>query len=122
MRDIILDTIIASKHQLNRQGRKHCFELLGYDFLIDEDYRTWLLEVNNNPFLGYQNDEQYKLLTDMLNNLLELTLDPLLSSPNIKKSEVDGACEFKLIYSDYQNINERSSYSKNWLYPIPELN
>ena len=78
MRDIVIDTIIATKHQLNKLNRKYCFELLGYDFLIDEDYRTWLLEVNNNPYLGYQNEQQYKLLTDMLNNLLKFTVDPLI--------------------------------------------
>lgn len=53
MRDIVIDTIVATKHQINQKQRKYCFELLGYDFLIDEDFRTWLLEVNNNPFLGY---------------------------------------------------------------------
>lgn len=32
--------------------RKNAFELFGYDFLIDEDLRTWLIEVNTNPYLG----------------------------------------------------------------------
>jgi hypothetical protein len=31
------------------------FELLGYDFLIDEDFRLWLIEVNTNPYLGTPN-------------------------------------------------------------------
>ena len=30
------------------------FELFGYDFLIDEDLRVYLVEVNTNPFLGFQ--------------------------------------------------------------------
>jgi hypothetical protein len=57
MKDITIDTILAVKNQINLKQRRFCWELLGYDFLIDEDFRTWLLEVNNNPFLGYQNDE-----------------------------------------------------------------
>jgi hypothetical protein len=57
MKDIVIDTINSVKSELNKKQRKFCFELLGYDFLIDEDFRLWLLEVNNNPFLGYQNDE-----------------------------------------------------------------
>ena len=32
------------------------FELLGYDFMIDEDFRVWLIEVNENPYLGTPND------------------------------------------------------------------
>jgi len=53
MKDIVIDSILSAKKELNVRQRRHCFELLGYDFLIDEDFRTWLLEVNNNPFLGY---------------------------------------------------------------------
>lgn len=53
MKDIIIDTILSAKGKINTKERRYCFELLGYDFLIDEDFRTWLLEVNNNPYLGY---------------------------------------------------------------------
>lgn len=55
--------------------------------MIDEDFRCWLLEVNNNPFLGHQNDEQYKLLNHMISNMLTITLDPLLDGKTLKKNE-----------------------------------
>ena len=35
--------------------KPNLFELYGYDFLIDEDFRTWLVEVNTNPYLGIPN-------------------------------------------------------------------
>ena len=56
MKDIVIDTILSIKDNLNPTKRKNSFELLGYDFLIDEDFRVWLLEVNNNPYLGVPND------------------------------------------------------------------
>lgn len=37
-------------------NKKKEFELFGYDFLVDEDYRLWLLEINNNPYLGVPNN------------------------------------------------------------------
>jgi D-alanine-D-alanine ligase-like ATP-grasp enzyme len=55
MKDLIIDTFNASKMQLNPNRRKNCFELLGYDFLIDEDFRLWLIEVNTNPYFGVPN-------------------------------------------------------------------
>jgi hypothetical protein len=55
MKDIIIDTILSIKEDLNPGRRKNVFELLGYDFIIDEDFRVWLLEVNNNPYLGVPN-------------------------------------------------------------------
>ena len=45
MRDLVVDTFCSIKADLTIQKRKNCFELLGYDFMIDEDFRIWLLEV-----------------------------------------------------------------------------
>lgn len=55
MKDIIIDTLLSAKQNINTKQRRFCFELLGYDFLIDEDFRVWLLEVNNNPYIFEQN-------------------------------------------------------------------
>lgn len=37
---------------MNPSNRKHCFEVFGFDFLLDEDLRLWLIEINTNPYLG----------------------------------------------------------------------
>ncbi len=29
---------------------------MGYDFMIDEDFRVWLIEVNTNPYFGVVNN------------------------------------------------------------------
>ena len=41
----------ATRHKLNTNGRKHGFELMGWDFMIDADLKPCLLEVNSNPCL-----------------------------------------------------------------------
>ena len=55
-KDIVIDTILSAKSQLNQNDIHNCFELFGYDFMIDEDFRVWLIEINNNPYLGLSND------------------------------------------------------------------
>jgi hypothetical protein len=52
MKDIIIDSILSAKNTINPNNRQNCFELFGYDFLIDEDFRCWLIEINTNPYLG----------------------------------------------------------------------
>jgi hypothetical protein len=77
MKDLIIDTFNSTRHQLNPGRRKHCFELLGYDFLIDEDMRLWLIEVNTNPYFGVPNLFIADLLPKMMDDLLKLVVDPV---------------------------------------------
>ena len=49
---------------------KHCFELYGYDILIDSELTPWLIEINGNPSLTantqLDSDNKIKMLDDML--------------------------------------------------------
>ena len=55
MKDLMIDCYLSGKKQMNSGRRKNDFELFGFDFLIDEDFRIWLIEVNDNPYLGVPN-------------------------------------------------------------------
>lgn len=70
IKDIIIDTFVSVKSQTNPTRRKNHFELLGYDFLIDEDFRVWLIEVNSNPYLGSPCAWAKKVLPMMADEML----------------------------------------------------
>ena len=57
--------------------QKHTFELLGYDFIFDEELNTVLIEVNTNPCLEESNQLLKKLLPRAIDDLLNITMDPL---------------------------------------------
>ena len=61
-----MDSFLAVKPAINASGREHTFELFGYDFLVDEDFKVWLLEVNTNPYLGAQNKWHAALLPNLV--------------------------------------------------------
>ena len=105
IKDLILDTIFATQSEYE----KNCFELLGYDFMIDEDFRTWLIEVNTNPYLGMPNDYIKEILPNMVDEMLDIIL--------IKEERLNS---FELIYSPNE-VNVRRSYCKELLYPIKEF-
>ena len=77
MQDIIIDTFLSAKNNLNPMNRKGAFELFGFDFLIDEDYRVWLIEVNTNPHLGMPCEYMKQLIPKMINDMCKLVLDPI---------------------------------------------
>lgn len=82
IRDLIIDSIMSVKRDLNPMNRKNVFELLGYDFMIDEDLRTWLIEANTNPYIGVPTEYIRGLLDNMLNDMFNIVLDPLFPNPD----------------------------------------
>ncbi len=82
MKDLIIDSFLSVKSELNPNKRRNCFELLGFDFMLDEDFRLWLIEINTNPYLGVPNKFIEGLLPKMLNDLFERVLDPHLKPTN----------------------------------------
>ncbi|KAI5706334.1 hypothetical protein M8J75_007078 [Diaphorina citri] len=68
----------------------NCFELYGFDILIDSDLKPWLLEVNLSPSLGCDTPLDTRLKSAMLADTLTLVgipaLDPMLRHNSTKRS------------------------------------
>ena len=74
---------------------KHCFELYGYDILIDADLKPWLCEINASPSLTASNRADYDLKYTMLSDVLNvLDIEGQLSG---KEKRVGG---FDLMWND----------------------
>lgn len=48
---------------------------MGFDFLIDEDFRVWLIEVNTNPYFGVLNENMPLFIDNLVDDTLRFTLD-----------------------------------------------
>ena len=96
IKSIVKDTIIATAHKLNPQNRAHTFEILGYDFMIDEFFWPWLIEVNTNPCLELSGAYLKELIPNMLKHGFNIALDQVFTADNITFSGND----FELIFSE----------------------
>lgn len=95
--DIIIDTFLSVRKQLNPGNRKNCFELFGFDFLIDEDLRTWLIEVNTNPYLGMPNKYISELMPRMLDDMAKIIVDPVFEP---KYVDTERTNDFDILYRE----------------------
>merc|ERR1712232_698128 len=75
IKSLMADTVRATYEKLNPRNIDHCFEIFGFDFMIDSSFRVWLIEVNTNPCLALCNANLSRLIPNMLAGAFQLTLD-----------------------------------------------
>ena len=101
------DTIRATFHLLDPNRRLNSYELFGYDFMFDNDFRPQLIEVNSNPSLECSSSMLTKLFHDMIENVFKIAVDPLFPPPfnflSRKSSGHSNICSlnnFELIFDE----------------------
>ena len=87
-----------------------CFEIFGYDFILDNDFRPWILEINNNPGLGISSPVIEKLVPRMIDDALRLTIDKIFDT-KYSNDCIDENGKYKSKYklegfSDEENVFE----------------
>ena len=65
----------ACAPRLNPRKIPRCFEVVGFDFMLDSDAKVWLIEANTNPCLELVNALLAQLIPNMIDGALKLTID-----------------------------------------------
>ena len=94
-----------------------CFEVFGYDFIVDKNFKPWILEINNNPGLGISSPVIEKLVPRMFDDALRLTIDKIFdtrydescfdkeNNKYISKYKLDGFNDNENVFEFLCNIN-----------------
>ena len=77
--------------------KKGCFELYGFDVMIDEDFNCWLIEVNSSPAMDYSTYVTEKLVKQCLEDTCKVIVDYEIPKTAKKKAQVETG-EYELIY------------------------
>jgi hypothetical protein len=101
---IVRITAGAAYPKINIFNRKNCFEIFGYDFIIDEDFNPYLLEINTNPGLEISSPLIKMLLPRMIDDAFKLTIDKLGNGKMYIKRKSLFSVEG---YSDDENMWEK---------------
>ena len=99
---IIRLAVGSGKSNLNHLNRTNCFEIFGCDFILDQKFKPYLLEINLNPGLEISSPLISKLVPRMVDDALKLTIDAKYykNKEESSKYHVDG-------YDDNENMWER---------------
>ena len=125
--DIINDMKYLVKISMNAIGDKFfkiqnvlSFEIFGYDFIVDNNFKPWILEINNNPGLGISSPVIEKLVPRMFDDALRLTIDKIFetkydescfdkeNNKYISKYKLDGFNDDENVFEFLCNINNSS--------------
>jgi hypothetical protein len=82
MKEIALSVLKSVKGQIDPQRRACNFEIFGLDFILDEDFKVWLLEINSNPCFKNNSPVLDRVIPGVLEQVIRLCVDPLLPPRN----------------------------------------
>jgi len=123
VRGLMADAVRAAAPKLNARGIPNCFEVYGFDFMVDAGFRVWLIECNANPCLDLCCSYLSHLIPTMLDQALFLTVDRIFT-PHASKSAWDhgGECGTKwdIIFDSSQERWPPEAVSCSWVESLPE--
>jgi len=111
IKELATDTIKAVSRKMDPNRRHSSFEIFGYDFMIDEEMKPWLIEVNTNPCLELSSPYLARLIPAMLENSIKIAVDPMFPPPpipNSKKHQIPDAMDnkYELVFNERDDAAE----------------
>ena len=92
-------TMKSVREKINPNKRNFCFEIFGYDFMMDVNLNVYLLEINTNPGLEISSPWIKAIVPRMVDDALRLTIDEVFPT----KYQFDKNIIPELNYEDYSN-------------------
>jgi tubulin polyglutamylase TTLL1 len=83
---------------------RHCFEMYGYDIMIDDNLKPWLIEVNASPSLTSTTTSDRMMKTELIDDVLSIVCPdgaiPDVKAPRVPRPDQLGG--FQILYDESQ--------------------
>ncbi|XP_069588860.1 tubulin monoglutamylase TTLL4 isoform X2 [Ranitomeya imitator] len=129
IKEMVIKTIIASEPYVNSfmkmyvQHQYCCHELFGFDIMLDENLKPWVLEVNISPSLHSNSPLDVKIKGQMIRDLLNLAgfLLPSKENANSSNSTLSSSVLGKDRGRSAEIVNEEKMKRAHYLSPkVPD--
>ena len=64
-----------------------CFEILGFDIMLDQDLKPWILEVNHSPSFSTDTPLDFKIKKNLITDAIKLLNLSYLNKSRLKKQK-----------------------------------
>jgi tubulin polyglutamylase TTLL1 len=71
MKQMVQDSIRAVSRKVDPNRKVFSFEIYGYDFMLDDDFNPYMIEVNTNPCFELSSPHLARLIPAMVENALK---------------------------------------------------
>ena len=104
IKDVALWSISSAQDMI--ENRKGSIELYGMDVMLDEDYNTWLLEINASPALDFSTKITTSMVHDLGHDIVQLLIDDKAG----KKTRFADSGKFTCLYRARQQVEKPKFY------------
>ena len=114
IKEIITVSMRCVRKKINRNNRNFQFEIFGYDFMLDNNFNAFLIEINSNPGIEISSPWIQIIIPRMLDDALRLTIDQIF------EPVYDFSKGYKGDYTEEQKkslINSKIEYDFNAVIP-----
>eukprot|EP00439_Symbiodinium_sp_Y106_P085714 s123_g29.t1 len=95
---LMADAVQATVSKMNPRQIPNCFEVFGFDFMVDADFRVWLIECNANPCLDLCSAYLSHLIPTMLDSALQLTVDQMFGDLTVANGKEAAPNKWDLLF------------------------
>ena len=81
MKNLAEDSIRATYMKLDSNNKPYTFELYGLDFMIDVNFKPWLIEINTNPCLETSGAVLSRIIPNLIEQVFRIAIDPIYPPP-----------------------------------------
>ena len=79
MQNTVAATVEALRMNMNGVNKiEGSYQLLGYDFVVDEDMSPFLIEINGFPNLNRQDQSGRSLSVQLMKDMIGVVIDPII--------------------------------------------
>lgn len=82
MKTMATDAAKSVYSKISPKQQMHNFEIFGLDFMIDRNFKPWLIEINTNPCLDCSSSLLNRIIPYMIEQSLKLSLDVIYPPPS----------------------------------------